>query len=109
MRGTFSWPVSYVFFTSRLKVNLYVLDEMGFLGEFGKAGLRQGGKWHASTGSFAGSTIKSLAFLWGALAPLGQVLLKCKVELQILQLTAIKAALGFGWGFRRVFFQYLLG
>lgn len=49
------------------------------------------------------------AHLWEALAPLGQVLLKGKVELQILQLTASKAALGFGWGFRRVFFQYLLG
>lgn len=53
--------------------------------------------------------IKGSALLWGALAPAAQALLKCKVELQILRLTAIKAALEFGWGFTCVFLQDLLG
>lgn len=38
-RGMFSCPVFYVFFTSRLKVNLYAVDEMAFLGDHSKAGL----------------------------------------------------------------------
>lgn len=31
------------------QVTLYALDEMGFLGDLGKAGLRQDGRVHAST------------------------------------------------------------
>lgn len=46
LKGMFSWLVFYIFFTSRLKVNLYVLNEIGFPGELGKGKQKswQGGR-----------------------------------------------------------------
>lgn len=66
LRGMFSWPAFCVFFTSRLKVNLYALDEMGFLGVLGKARWWQGGKVHAGTGCFAHSTSRASTSLGSA-------------------------------------------
>lgn len=46
LKGMFSWPVFCIFFTSRLKVNLSVLNEIGFPVELSKGKQKgwQGGK-----------------------------------------------------------------
>lgn len=60
---------------------------MAFPGELSKAGWK-GRKVYTGTGCIANPK------LGVNISPFDQVLLKCKVELQILQVTAIKEALG---------------
>lgn len=100
LRGMFSWPVFYVFSTSRAKMNQCP-------GWDGLSGGTQPGRavegWKGAHRHWLHCQphIKGSAFLH---------LIRCcssAAELQILHVTAIKAALGFFQGFRCACFQYL--